>query len=104
MSKAKTLGIPQFKSTVENSLGWRLWHGINYLIGGITFTLGSIVYFPSLDAKYNGDVLGGWLFTIGSAAFLLADLTEWNHFRYGCLGSDGKFDQEDLDSAFGARF
>ena len=49
--------------------------------------MGSLVYYPSLDSKYDGDVVGAWLFTIGSFTFLLADLTEWNFFRAGCLGS-----------------
>lgn len=78
---------PDFPSTVENSLNWRIWHGINYMIGGITFLFGSLAYLPSIDPKINGDVVAGWLYTIGSTAFLFADLTEWNHYRYGCLGS-----------------
>ena len=82
----KNLGLPEFKSTVENAFVWRLWHGINYMIGGVTFFFGSVVYFPAIDAAVNGDVLAGWLYTIGSACFLLADLTEWNHFRTGCVG------------------
>jgi hypothetical protein len=60
-------------------------------MGGITFTIGSMLYFPSLDTDFNGDVTAGWLYTIGSTTFLLADLTEWNHYRDGCIGYSGKY-------------
>lgn len=73
------------KSTVENSLQWRIWHGVNYMIGGITFLLGSYMYYPSVNLSLNGYMIGAWLFTIGSSTFLLADLTEWNHYRPGCM-------------------
>ena len=47
--------------------------------------MGSIQYFPSVS-NYS---LGGWLFTIGSTGFLIADLWEWWYFRIGCA-----FDEE----------
>lgn len=75
-----------YKSTIDNSTAWKIWHGINYMIGGVTFFIGSYCYFSYINAKYpNSFVLGGWLYTIGSACFLLADLTEWNHFNFGCI-------------------
>ena len=80
--------IPHFGSTTENSLVWRLWHSINYMFGGIFFVLGSLCYYPQISSIVNGDVMGGWLFTVGSANFLLADITEWNHFRFGCIGGN----------------
>jgi hypothetical protein len=43
--------------------------------------LGSIQYFPAV----SNFELGGWLFTIGSAGFLIADLLEWWYFRVGCM-------------------
>lgn len=55
--------------------------------GGILFFFGSLQYYPSFYQYHNGGVIGGWLFTIGSTNFLLADLTEWNNFRFGCIGS-----------------
>ena len=64
------------------TLLWRINHVIPYLIGGTTFLYGSCQYIPG----YENYVLGGWLFTIGSAAFLYADLNEWlknNHV--GCI-------------------
>ena len=79
------LNLPIFESTVSNSLIWRLWHSINYMLGGILFVFGSLVYYPPISKIVSGDVCGGWLFTIGSLNFLLADLTEWNHFKLGCL-------------------
>jgi hypothetical protein len=67
---------------VSLSVGWRIFHNINYLIGGITFAIGSYQYFPSV----SDFVLGGWLFTVGSAGFLIADLLEWyTNNRVGCF-------------------
>lgn len=77
-------GYPIFKSTVDNSMMWKLWHGTNYLLGGILFVLGSLCYYPFSSNYVSGEVLGGWLFTIGSLNFLLADLTEWDHYKFGC--------------------
>lgn len=63
------------------SLFWRIQHNIPYLIGGVTFLIGSCVYLPDL-ANYE---LGGWLFTIGSVGFLYADLSEWwKNNKVGC--------------------
>lgn len=75
----------EFDSTKANSLSWRLWHSINYMIGGITFYLGSYCYFSFINNVYpNSFIIGAWLYSIGSLCFLLADITEWNHFKYGC--------------------
>jgi hypothetical protein len=64
------------------SLEWRIFHNINYLIGGITFAIGSYQYFPGV----SDFVLGGWLFTIGSAGFMIADGLEWwKNNRVGCF-------------------
>ncbi len=68
------------KSTVDNSLAWRLWHGINYMIGGVTFYIGSFVLFPFLTPHMNNSAVSAWFYTVGSLAFLLADITEWLHF------------------------
>ncbi|CAF0970864.1 unnamed protein product [Rotaria sp. Silwood1] len=65
---------------------WRLFHGIHYMIGGLTFITGSCMYFPSVYNKYSSAfIIGGWLFTIGSFFFLLADLQEWWYYRVGCF-------------------
>ena len=64
---------------------WRLFHGTHYMIGGLTFITGSCMYFPSVYNKYPFALsAGGWLFTIGSFFFLLADLQEWWYYRVGC--------------------
>jgi hypothetical protein len=61
---------------------WRISHTIGYFTGGFTFFVGSLCYFPALT-NYE---LGGWLFTIGSAGFLFADLFEWyTNNRVGCF-------------------
>ncbi len=65
--------------------------------------IGSILYFPALNARFDGDVVAGWLYTIGSTCFLLADLTEWNHFRYGCVGeANSKSEKNTYDTSFHA--
>jgi hypothetical protein len=64
---------------------WRLFHGTHYMIGGITFITGSCMYFPNVYNNYSSALsVGGWLFTIGSFFFLLADLQEWWYYRVGC--------------------
>lgn len=77
-------------STIYNSVQWRVWHGMNYMIGGITFLLGSYMYYPSVNLTIDGYWIGAWLFTVGSFCFLLADLTEWNHFKKDCLPLNNK--------------
>ena len=70
---------------------WRLFHGTHYMIGGLTFVTGSCMYFPSVfKASANALSVGGWLFTIGSFFFLLADLQEWWYYRIGCA-FDGRY-------------
>ena len=77
---------PRIKSTVTNSLLWRIIHGSNYLFGGILFTIGSIFYYTKFNTNsMNGYLIGAWLYTIGSFAFLVADFLEWFHNRKGCL-------------------
>ena len=102
-SPQNNLGLPHYKSTIENSLGWRVWHGTNYLLGGLFFVLGSLAYFPAISAKINGDLVGGILFTIGSTNFLIADLTEWNHYKLGCIGQSYS-DSEKVEQGCCAKF
>ena len=67
------------------SLQWRINHTIAYLIGGFTFVAGSCYYLPGME----NFVYGAWLFTIGSAAFLYADISEWwKNNRVGCMFDD----------------
>lgn len=61
-------------NTGENSKLWKFWHGINIFIAGWCFLLGSIFLFPRLESNVAA-YLCGWFYTIGSACFLLADLT-----------------------------
>lgn len=64
------------------SLLWRSIHVTLYLIGGIGFVLGSAMYFPSISQA----TAGGWLFTIGSLGFFIADGLEWSTNNHvGCL-------------------
>lgn len=77
----------------ELKLWWRILHCTAYVFGGVTFLIGSICYLPS-TSNY---ILGGWLFTWGSLAFLFADLFEWyTNNRVGCCnyGIDLKIIEE----------
>lgn len=102
MDQQKLLGIPSehdLKYPTPLSLEWRLFHNTCYLIGGICFFFGSMCYFPSL-ASY---VLGGWLFTVGSAGFFLADGLEWwTNNRVGCFHD--KHYQHSYEKAMGPFF
>jgi hypothetical protein len=73
------------KSTTENSKLWKTLHASNYLFGGSTFLLGSIILFPLLG-PYFDDVasVSAWLYTLGSTTFLLADIIEWKHYSTPC--------------------
>ena len=82
---------------------WRLFHGTHYMIGGLTFISGSCMYFPSVYNHYSSALaIGGWLFTIGSFFFLLADLQEWWYYRTGCC-FDGQY-RSRLESQNATRF
>jgi len=84
------------KYPLKLSLSWRLIHATLYNIGGFTFLIGSLCYFPSL-ANY---VVGGWLFTIGSTGFLAADVLEWyTNNRVGCW--DNASQRADFEAAVG---
>ena len=67
-------------STVENGRVWKIWHCINYLNGGFTFLVGSLILFPIVSPLFDTAYASAWLYTIGSLTFLLADLTEWLHY------------------------
>ena len=56
----------------ELSVAWRLTHCLLCILGGVAFSLGSLQYFPNVDHH----TLGGWLFTLGSGGFLIADLLD----------------------------
>jgi hypothetical protein len=60
-----TLNVPKFPSTASNSKVWKIWHGVNYMFGGLLFVIGSVCYYPDISKVINGDLVGGWLFTIG---------------------------------------
>ena len=62
-------------NTAERSHKWKIWHGLNYFIGGGTFLIGSILLFPRFNDYLDAANISGWLYTIGSATFLLADIT-----------------------------
>ena len=74
----------------ENKLSylWFLLHGACYINGGVTFLIGSILYYPQFNApfsKEDGDFEGSLLFTFGSLTFLIADIQEWLLYAPPCL-------------------
>ena len=72
-------------STIYNGTLWRIFHGCNYLIGGVTFLLGSFALLPFLSSYFDIASVSAWLYTVGSFTFVLADFTEWLHYTYkGC--------------------
>lgn len=78
---------------------WRLSHNIPYLIGGLTFLVGSFQYYPEI----NNQNLGGILFCVGGTAFLFADLFEWwKNNRVGCFMYDDVLEsyEDTLDDTY----
>jgi hypothetical protein len=57
------------------------------VIGGLTFAFASIAYFPVFARVIDSNNLAGWMYTVGSFSFLVADLMEWNHYRPACFSS-----------------
>ena len=103
-AETKTLLLRKRLYPVPLSLAWRLSHFFPYALGGITFLIGSLCYFTSssgLSVAGNYE-LGGWLFTIGSAGFLFADVFEWStNNRVGCFDTaDERIEWEHVNSGF----
>lgn len=59
--------IKQVTSGMHENL--RIFVAISYCTAALLFIFGSYQYFPSIEDA----VLGGWLFTIGSCVFVIAD-------------------------------
>ena len=67
---------------------WFLVHGACYINGGLTFLIGSILYYPQYNpplSHEDGDLEGSLLFTLGSLTFLIADIQEWLLYAPPCL-------------------
>lgn len=75
---------PSPPSTLYNGRAWRIWHSLNYTIGGLTFLIGSMILFPYFSPLCNNATVSAWLYSVGSFCFLLADLTEWYHYESFC--------------------
>lgn len=61
---------------LKDHFRWETFNAIAYKIGGAIFILGSVLFFPSLEAYAN---LGAWLFILGSLFYLVVtghDLAE----------------------------
>ena len=70
------------------SFVWFLLHGACYINGGLTFLIGSILYYPQFNpplSRQDGAFEGSLLFTFGSLTFLIADIQEWLLYAPPCL-------------------
>jgi hypothetical protein len=70
------------------SFVWFLLHGACYINGGLTFLIGSVLYYPQFNpplSHEDGDFEGSLLFTFGSLTFLIADIQEWLLYAPPCL-------------------
>ena len=81
------------------------------MIGSLCFTVGSCMYFTNTFRKHPAALsVGGWLFTMGSSMYLIADLQDWWDYRTGyCfnppyhpLGEDDPFLSGSPSNADGA--
>jgi hypothetical protein len=62
-------------------LCWRVWHSSNYVFGGFSFLIGSILLLACIAANYPSSALVSALFyTFGSLGFAIADFTEWCNY------------------------
>lgn len=60
---------------IATTKAWRLFHGINFFIGGSTFIIGTILYFfPDMPQAFYYSAL---LYIIGSLGFLFVDMLEF---------------------------
>ena len=72
------MAIMEAPKAVEETKVWQFFHAFSFLVGGITFIFGTMVYyFPDWDASY---LFGGVLYTTGSTGFLVVDLMEFFTF------------------------
>ncbi|MGM0645835.1 MAG: YrhK family protein [Thermodesulfobacteriota bacterium] len=57
---------------------WETLNAVLYKIGGVVFILGSILFFPALDAYKN---LGCWTFFLGSLLYLVVTVHDFAEVR-----------------------
>ncbi len=62
----------------ERSRIWRILHALGFLLGGVTFLIGTILLYPVQD--YALSLWSAILYTIGSVGFLVVDLLEFVTF------------------------
>lgn len=70
------------KTIVQNHISWESTNAILYLVGGISFIMGSIFFLPQYEALSD---LGAWIFFGGSLIYLLVtghDLLESTAYLY----------------------
>mmetsp|Transcript_4418 Transcript_4418/g.6271 ORF Transcript_4418/g.6271 Transcript_4418/m.6271 type:complete len:201 (+) Transcript_4418:66-668(+) len=64
------------------SMIWRGYHGSIFLLAALQFFVASIFLYPVF---WDGPILNasGWMYTIGSGMFVVADFTELWYFKQG---------------------
>ena len=64
------------------SLTWKIFHGTQFMLGGLGLICGSSMYFIEIVKHYPISLTaGGWLLSIGSFFLLLSDVQEWWYNR-----------------------
>lgn len=62
---------------------WRIYHATCFFIGASFFLTASPMFYPVAYSRPGADFAAAWLWIVGSASFLVADLTEWWFLRKG---------------------
>ena len=82
------LGQHPVKKEICDQVWWRFLHYGGFCMGGITFLIGTLLYYPTIYETAKGNdsgvltlsVITAWLYTIGSAGFLFVDVQEFYTF------------------------
>ena len=68
------------------SYWWRKYHSTWFLLGATAFATASPLYFPALQSNATMNA-AGYVYTLGSLSFLVADATEWFYYRADAVES-----------------
>lgn len=55
-------------ASLRDQFRWETINAVVYVVGGIVFIIGSVLFFPALSAYAD---LGAWVFIVGSLLYLL---------------------------------
>jgi hypothetical protein len=80
VNRGRLHGLTKDRADVRMQFRWETINAVLYVIGGIVFIVGSIFFFPRLDAYVN---IGAWTFFTGSLLYLIVtlhDVAEVRHY------------------------